>query len=411
MPSVLGRSVLVAGLALALTGCGTYPPNLIPLPGREGAGGGAYQLTIEMADVANVVPNQDVRVADVPVGHVRSIDFDNWHAKVVVGINADTKLPANTTARIAQKSLLGAEYLELVPPPGADPAAGQLRDGDVIPLARTGRYPETEEVLAVLSTVLNGGGLNQIRTITTELNAAFSGKEPQVRELLESLKGFVGALDARRTDIVRAIEGIDKLGVRLNTDRDKLAHAIDTLPGGVKVLNDQRQQLVHTLDALGELGDKATGVIDSSHQDLVANLHHLQPALNKLADSGKNLTESLSEVVSYPFPSNTSFPAVLKGDYGNLYATLDLDPVNLLINFGSPAAPVLSLPLIGVGLPPVGPTQGAPNPLEAPFVKAPVRPELPEVKSLLPGAGSKPDRPDHPAPSPGQLLGPIIGGR
>lgn len=400
-PLRVATFALVAGL---LSGCGLpYPPDVLPLPGREGTGGDAIRVTVEMPDVVNVQSNQDVRVNDVEVGHVESIEFDNWHAKVVVGLNPDTRLPKNSSARIAQKSLLGAEYLELVPPPPGTAAGAALVDGDVIPLERAGRFPETEEVLAVLSGVLNGGGLNQVKTITTELNAALGGREPEVRALITNLNGFVGTLDARRTDVVRAIEGIDRFGVRLNEDRDKLAGAIDAIPGGLRALNDQRADLVKTLEALGELGDVAHQVIGDTQDDLVADLHHLRPALDKLADSGRNLTESLSLVVSYPFPSNTTFPAVLKGDYGNLYVTVNADPTALLRNFGGG----LPLPLLS-GLPPIGAGTGGIDPLTGPLDA----PKLPKMLTdapgdLLPkpgGAGS--------APGPvGEVLRPLTGGR
>jgi phospholipid/cholesterol/gamma-HCH transport system substrate-binding protein len=413
MRRLLVAAVLAGGLLV--TGCGLpYPPDALPLPGREGTGGDAIRISVEMPDVVNVTPNQEVRVNDVEVGHVESIAFDNWHARVVVGLDPGTRLPKDTSARIAQKSLLGAEYLELVPPPGdaAGGSGGELVDGDVIPLARSGRFPETEEVLAALAGVLNGGGLNQVRTITTELNAALDGREPEVRALITNLNGFVGTLDARRTDIVRAIEGIDRFGTRLNADREKLAGAIDALPGGLRALNDQRADLVKTLDALGELGDVAHDVLRDSQDDLVADLRHLRPALDKLADSGRDLTESLSLVLSYPFPSRTSFPAVLKGDYGNLYVTVNGDPTALLRNFGVG----LPLPLLN-GLPPIGAGTGGIDPLTAPYLDAPKPlPKLTPLPGTLPAPGDLLPAPRSGGaerkPDPvGDVLRPLTGGR
>ena len=402
MRPVLRSAIPVLAVSALISGCALpYPPDLIPLPGREGTGSGSYQITVEMPDVVNVTTNQEVRVNDVSVGHIQSIDFDNWHAKLVVGLNADTRLPKNTSARIAQKSLLGAEYLELVPPPPGAATGGDLRDGDVIPLERAGRYPETEEVLAALSTVLNGGGLNQIRTITTELNATLGGREQDVRALIANLNDFVGRLDDRRTDIVHAIEGIDRFGTRLNEDRDKLAGAIDAIPAGLRSLNDQREDLVRTLDALGELGDVAKDVLHDSKGDLVADLHHLRPALDKLADSGRDLTESLSLVVSYPFPSNSVFPAVLKGDYGNLYVTLNGDPTALLRNFGL----ALPVPLLN-GLPPIGAGSNGVDPLTAPYTDAPNLPGPDRhTRDQLPRHGLGPQDPL------GGVVHPLTGGR
>ena len=42
-------------------------------------------------------------------------------------------------------------------------------------ISRTGATPEVEEVLGALSLLLNGGGLEQIKTIIHELDQALSG--------------------------------------------------------------------------------------------------------------------------------------------------------------------------------------------------------------------------------------------
>jgi len=93
--------------------------------------------------VSNLVPNAEVKVNDVTVGSVVASEATDWHAHLTVALDGVTRLPANATARVGQKSLLGAEYLELSAPTD-QPPIGQLRDGDAIPLSRTGKYPETE---------------------------------------------------------------------------------------------------------------------------------------------------------------------------------------------------------------------------------------------------------------------------
>jgi hypothetical protein len=104
---------------------------------------------------------------------------------------------------------------------------------------------------------------------------------------------------------------------------------------------------------------------------------------------------------------------VLKGDYGNLYATIDLDFSVLAQNFGLN----LPFPLLN-GLPPLGASQGRVNPLEQPF-GAPALPSpdlspVPGLGGLGPGPRSGDDRRPpgrRDGSSPGGLLGPITGGR
>ncbi len=314
---------LAAALVMTTTasGCGWSGLNESPLPFAAGNGDEAVTLTVHLANAVNLVPNSEVKVNDVTVGSVRRIEFDNWHARLTVGLEPDIRLPANTRARIGQKSLLGAEYLELAPPTD-EPASGTLADGDVIPLSRTGRYPETEELFAALSTVLNGGGLAQIETITAELNAAFGGRESDVRRLVTSLGTLIGTLDEQRNQIVAATEGVNELADTFADDRDTLGRALETFPRAVDVLRDEREQLTQTLDSLSEFGDSTTKLMNANREQLRRNLQNLRPILHELGDAEDSLTDFLAGL-TFPFPLEGLIRSA-KGDYLNLFLTVDI---------------------------------------------------------------------------------------
>ncbi len=53
---------------------------------------------------------------DVNIGNVTKIEVQDWHALVTMRINGDVHLPANSTAKVGQTSLLGAMHIELAPP-------------------------------------------------------------------------------------------------------------------------------------------------------------------------------------------------------------------------------------------------------------------------------------------------------
>jgi phospholipid/cholesterol/gamma-HCH transport system substrate-binding protein len=156
----LACAVLVA---LLPAGCGLPDLTNLPLPGGAPKGDG-YQVTVEFADVLDLVPQAAVKVDDVTVGTVEKISLAGWTARVSLRLGRDVRLPANATAAVRQSSLLGEKYVTVAAPPtGA--ASGRLAEGDVIPLSRTNRGAEVEEVLAALGLLLNGGGLAQLRTI------------------------------------------------------------------------------------------------------------------------------------------------------------------------------------------------------------------------------------------------------
>jgi phospholipid/cholesterol/gamma-HCH transport system substrate-binding protein len=324
-----GRCAAV-GLALAVVATGCSVPSLtdVPLPGGAPSGP-AYQITAEFTDVLDLVPQAAVKVNDVTVGSVEKISLSGWTARARLRIDKKVRLPANATAAVRQTSLLGEKYVA-VAAPTTEPASGELADGGVIPLSRTKRAAEVEEVLAALGLLLNGGGLAQLKTINQELSAALDGRESNARDALRQLDTFLGGLDQQKADLVRAVDALDRLTGHLDQQRTVIGRALDSLAPGLTVLEQQRVQLTGALTALGDLGRVGTEVVEKSHDDTVASLRSLQPILDQLVKAGDALPKSLDFMLSYPFPPNVT--GAIVGDYVNLSVTADLDAATILSN-------------------------------------------------------------------------------
>ncbi|MFE3002778.1 MCE family protein [Nocardia sp. NPDC059246] len=317
----LRAGVILALSALVTAGCRFDGPNSIPLPGIA-IHHGSYTVRVELRDTQNLVANSLVKADNVTVGTITSIAVHDYIAEITVEIDKSVRLPANVTARLAQTSVLGAQYLELTSPKDGVPAR-PLRAGDVIPLSATSEYPATEDVLAALSLVLNGSGLEQIRTIMTELNDAFGGREGAINQSFARLATFVNGLDTQRDNIVRAIGSLDSFAKELAVQKDTLGKGIEEIQPALAVVDEQKTQLTTMLDSVGKLGAQAERVLTSSRDDLTADLHNLQPTLTQLAAAGSDLAGSLLLATTFPFPVTVADRAI-KGDYVNLFLTLDL---------------------------------------------------------------------------------------
>ncbi|MEU2043060.1 MCE family protein [Nocardia niwae] len=326
-------AAVAAGLAVALgvSGCQWDGLNSLPMPGTEGTGPGSYEVRVQMPNVTTLTRNSPVRVHDVTVGTVADIGVEDWHALVTVRLNPDVHLPANAVAKIGQTSLLGSNHLELAEPTDQAPE-GQLKAGDVIPLARAGAFPTTEQVLSSLSVVLNGGGVAQLETITHELNSALTGREEAIRDLLPQLNELTTNLDRQTGDIIAAMSGLDRLGGQLAAQRDVVAAAIEQIHPALTVLADRRANITRALTALGELSDVVRRIVDASGDDLKADLRSLVPVLKSLSDTGSDLTEALKILATFPFPMKNLDHAI-KGDYLNLFMTVDITGKRLDSNF------------------------------------------------------------------------------
>ncbi|MFB9905295.1 MCE family protein [Allokutzneria oryzae] len=396
------RTGVVAALAVvafSVSGCGLGEFGglyTMPLPGGADLGDRPYQVKVQFRDVLDLVPQASVKVNDVPVGRVEGVELapDGWTAMVTLSVNGDVVLPANSDARLRQSSLLGEKFVELAAPPKGR-ETGRLANGAQIPIERTNRNPEVEEVFGALSMLLNGGGVAKLQDITKELNAAMSGNEPQLRSLLSNVNTLAKDLDGHRNEITRALDGVNRLSATLSGQRGNIETTLKDLSPGIKVLADQREQLVGMLTGLDKLSGVATDVINRSKQDLVADLKALTPTLKKLAEAGTNLPKSFELLLTFPFPD--AAVAGIKGDYTNLYAKLDLDLGNILDNLGRSRQPLIQLPIPGLN----GQQQTDPNP-------------LPRLPLQLPGLGGQQQSTPQPGqggqPGGGGILGGLLGG-
>nr|WP_232792248.1 MCE family protein [Actinacidiphila yeochonensis] len=317
--------MLTAG-ALALTGCSWTNVQDMPLPGGADLGSHPYTVRARFADVLDLVPQASVRVNEVAVGRVTKIALapDGWTAMVTMKVNGGVRLAPDATAHLEQSSLLGEKYIELADPSGTQASAGRLADGATIPISRTNRNPEVEEVLGALSLLLNGGGVQQLHTITTELNKALSGNEPAVRDTLGKVDTLVTQLDGHRQDITRALDGVNQLSATLAARDQKIDTVLTGLSPGLKVLEQQRGALVTMLQSLDTLSGVAVDTVNRSKDDMVADLKALAPTLQRLADAGADLPDSLQVLLTYPFTDQVVNG--VKGDYLNVYLDLTAQP-------------------------------------------------------------------------------------
>lgn len=325
--SNLKRAVAASCCVLLSVGCGFDGLNSVPLPGAVGRGSGAAVYHVELANIGTLESNSPVMIDNVIVGSVGRMTFDHWHIDVEVSVRPDVAIPANAVATVGQTSLLGSMHVALDPPAGQAPQ-GRLQSGATIRLSRTASYPSTEQTLASLSALVNGGGLGQIGDIFRSLNTALSGREPQVRELIERLGRFVGVFDAQRDEIIDSLRSLNNLAETLANERDTVAAALRDIPPALQVLVQERPHLTDALEKLGTFGDLATRLVNDAGTDLTTNLTNLEPTIKALADVGPDLARVVAYLPTAPFNQNIIDRGV-RGDYMNLFIIIDLTTARL----------------------------------------------------------------------------------
>ena len=232
----------------------------------------------------------------------------------------------------------------------------------MIPLERSGRNPEVEEVLGALSLLLNGGGVGQLKTITSEINNALEGREGSAKSVLGQVRLLMSQLDENKADIVQAIEALNRLSIETGKHLDTIDAALDELPSALDSLDKQRDDLVKMLTALDDLSGVGVRVIRASKAATIDSLQQLDPVLTQLAAAGDDFANAFHVFLTYPFVDEVvgRDPQVARnlhmGDYTNLSIQLEVDLSDVV-----PTVPLPSLPTALPTLPTILPSLPTPT--------------------------------------------------
>ena len=319
---IASRALALVMVALVLSSCGSWKGIAnVPLPGGPGTGSNKMTIYVQMPDTLALNVNSRVRVADVFVGRVRTIELKNWIATLTLDLQPDIKLPRNSLAKIGQTSLLGSQHVQLDAPP--DPSPQLLRNGDTIPLKNSSAFPTTERVLASIATILHGGGIQNLESIQTELNNLLTGRADQIHEFLNRLDTFTDELNKQRDDITHAIDSTNRLLAIVAQRNDTLDRVLTEFPPLIKHFADTKDLFADAVVALGRIGVAADNALAPSSANLHTNLQYLQRPLKQLGRASPYLVGALKLMLTAPF-SIENVPKVVRGDYLNVSLMVDL---------------------------------------------------------------------------------------
>jgi len=155
------------------------------------------------------------------------------------------------------------------------------------------------------------------------LSIAFTGREDDLRSLIEQLDKAVGYLNDQKGDIIAASDSLNNLIGQFAAQKPVVDKALKTIPDALAVLKDQRDNLSEALAQLGKFSALAADSVNQTKEALVQELKNLGPVVQSLADAGPALTRALSFLPTFPFPKET-LTNWMRGDYANLTLILDL---------------------------------------------------------------------------------------
>ncbi|HYF24391.1 MAG TPA: MlaD family protein [Baekduia sp.] len=213
--------------------------------------GGSYDVQAVVPQAGSLTTGTSVTMAGARVGTVTGVARRGVGALVKVRIDdaSVTPLPKDSTARLAVRTPLGENYVELLP--GRSEAS--LEDGGLVPPAEGEEYVDVDQILSVLQ----GQTRRRARLALQGLGRAVDGRGAQLGRTLASAAGV--------------LEAGSGLTARIADDRREIARLVRQLGEVTQALGERRASIT-TLARQGRTTFTALAGRDAAVRELLGEL-------------------------------------------------------------------------------------------------------------------------------------------
>lgn len=259
---------------------------------------GKHTYTAELSEAQSVKTGDDVRIAGISVGEVKSLELKPDRVVMRFTVNSDVFLGDQTSLDIRMLTIVGGHYVAVFP-------AGDKALGDkAIPADRV-RLPyslvETFQDAAAPLSKIDGSTLN--RNLAA-LGNSLDGAPDSLRTTLQTVNTYVDALDRQRTQVSNAVAVADEYVTMYDGAKTDLGRLMDNANLLVTVLEDKHTEMAQAIrllsDVVGRLGG-AQPQWDASLEpkllDAITQLEQLGTKFTPTLDAAHGLQQKLSSLV------------------------------------------------------------------------------------------------------------------
>ncbi|MDN5915181.1 MAG: MCE family protein [Pseudonocardia sp.] len=250
-------------------------------------GGSTYEA--EFPEAAGLQADDQVTVAGVEAGRVRSVELEGDHVLVTFNV-ADAWIGNRTTASIEIRTLLGAKFLAL------DPRGDGEQDPDQpITRDRTKSPFDVVEAFNGLSGTIDQLDTKQLAKSLTTLSDTFRNTAPEVRGSLDGLSRLSKTISSRDAELKSLLAGTRQLSTTLADRRGDVVKLIDDGNLLLGELQRRKDAIAALLDGVTKLSVQLRGLVADNQAQLRPALETLDKVLAVLERNRDNLGELLDK--------------------------------------------------------------------------------------------------------------------
>ncbi|MUL76524.1 MCE family protein [Mycolicibacterium sp. CBMA 226] len=232
------------------------------------------------ADASRLKAGEDVRIAGVQVGSVKSVKLKSDNTvDVKFTLNDRYQLYTSSRAVIRYQNLVGDRYMEITSGPGE---LRKLPAGGTVALANTQPALDLDALLGGLRPVVKGLDGKKVNEITAAMIEALQGQGGALNDLLSNTGSFSQTLADRDqligdtiTNLNTVLGTVDSKGAQFNTSIDQLQQLITGLAEG-------RDPIAGAIGPLASAENDLTDMLQKSRRPVQGVIENARPFAQRM---------------------------------------------------------------------------------------------------------------------------------
>lgn len=210
-----------------------------------------------------------VKLNGVVVGTVKELSVSGTDAKVTLALDPGYThlIPKNVKARVLPKTLIGQDYVDLVPP--AVPSTATIAAGDVIARDRSRTAVELETALNSLLTTLDKVPPQKLAVTLNALSSALGGRGDQLGRTLETFDRYLGDLNPSIPLALEDLRALARTAQTYDQAAPDLLAALNSFTTTARTLATQRAALNTLYQGVVDAADRTSSFLEANGDNLI----------------------------------------------------------------------------------------------------------------------------------------------
>ncbi len=247
----------------------------------------------DIAEAGSVRIGDDVRIAGIPVGKVKSLDLLPDRVRMTFSVKNTAFIGDQTTLAVRMLTLVGGYYLAVQP-------AGTASLGTkVIPAQRVILpYNLTQAFQDAVTPVQRTDG-DVLRQDLAALSGSIDKSPDSIRTSIRAVGDIVAIMDKQNADISKTLSLTDEYLAALNKNSDVLVRLMRTFGALENIVADNREQLSWALHGLAKLLVELSPIGRIWNDSLRDQAQPLADAVPKLQELDKRMGALLDSLHTF----------------------------------------------------------------------------------------------------------------